>query len=86
MVRTAGHAPAGVAGEDLLVIMPSGVCSDELSSQNVILCDLEGNVVDGSHATSSRTTAHGTGGCGPRPFRADDVRPYGGRRPPPPPR
>ncbi|GAA2119778.1 L-ribulose-5-phosphate 4-epimerase [Kitasatospora saccharophila] len=58
VVWTAGNVSARVPGEDLLVIKPSGVSYDELTPENMILCDLHGNVVEGEHAPSSDTAAH----------------------------
>ncbi|MFF7990528.1 L-ribulose-5-phosphate 4-epimerase [Kitasatospora xanthocidica] len=58
VVWTAGNVSARVPGEDLLVIKPSGVSYDDLSPQNMIVCDLDGNVVEGDHAPSSDTAAH----------------------------
>ncbi|WP_404870359.1 L-ribulose-5-phosphate 4-epimerase [Kitasatospora griseola] len=58
VVWTAGNVSARVPGEDLLVIKPSGVSYDELTPQNMILCDLDGNVVEGGHVPSSDTAAH----------------------------
>lgn len=58
VVWTAGNVSARVPGEDLLVIKPSGVSYDELSPWNMILCDLDGNVVEGAYAPSSDTAAH----------------------------
>ncbi|MFF4378507.1 L-ribulose-5-phosphate 4-epimerase [Kitasatospora sp. NPDC001547] len=58
VVWTAGNVSARVPGEDLLVIKPSGVSYDELTPQNMIVCDLDGNVVEGEHAPSSDTAAH----------------------------
>ncbi|RKE23392.1 L-ribulose-5-phosphate 4-epimerase [Streptomyces sp. TLI_171] len=58
VVWTAGNVSARVPGEDLLVIKPSGVDYDDLTPQNMILCDLEGNVVEGDYSPSSDTAAH----------------------------
>ncbi len=58
VVWTAGNVSARVPGEDLLVIKPSGVSYDELTPENMILCDLDGNVVEGGHSPSSDTAAH----------------------------
>ncbi|WP_030058548.1 L-ribulose-5-phosphate 4-epimerase [Streptomyces novaecaesareae] len=58
VVWTAGNVSARVPGEDLLVIKPSGVSYDELAPHNMIVCDLDGNVVEGDHAPSSDTAAH----------------------------
>lgn len=47
---------------DLFVIKPSGVSYDDLTPENMILCDLDGNVVPGSagsdRSPSSDTAAH----------------------------
>ncbi|MFF1795749.1 L-ribulose-5-phosphate 4-epimerase [Kitasatospora sp. NPDC058263] len=58
VVWTAGNVSARVPGEELLVIKPSGVSYDELTPQNMIVCDLDGNVVEGGYAPSSDTAAH----------------------------
>ncbi|MFI7237602.1 L-ribulose-5-phosphate 4-epimerase [Streptomyces cyaneofuscatus] len=58
VVWTAGNVSARVPGEDLLVIKPSGVSYDELTPGNMILCDLDGKVVEGDHTPSSDTAAH----------------------------
>lgn len=58
VVWTAGNVSARVPGEELLVIKPSGVSYDELAPENMILCDLDGNVVEGDHSPSSDTAAH----------------------------
>ena len=58
VVWTAGNASARVPGEDLFVIKPSGVSYDELTPQSMIVCDLDGHVVDGHHSPSSDTAAH----------------------------
>jgi L-ribulose-5-phosphate 4-epimerase len=41
-----------------MVIKPSGVSYDELTPDSMIVCDLEGNVLDGDFAPSSDTAAH----------------------------
>jgi L-ribulose-5-phosphate 4-epimerase len=55
---TAGNVSGRIPGEDLFVIKPSGVSYDELSPENMVLCDLDGNLVEGAHAPSSDTAAH----------------------------
>jgi L-ribulose-5-phosphate 4-epimerase len=55
VVWTAGNISARVPGAELLVIKPSGVPYDELTADNMVVCDLYGNVVDGSHQPSSDT-------------------------------
>jgi L-ribulose-5-phosphate 4-epimerase len=57
VVWTAGNVSARVPGHDLLVIKPSGVPYDALSPENMVVCDLDGAVVDGEHAPSSDTEA-----------------------------
>lgn len=55
---TAGNVSARVPGHDLLVIKPSGVGYDELTPEAMVVCDLDGNLVDGDHSPSSDTAAH----------------------------
>ena len=57
VVWTAGNVSARVPGHDLLVIKPSGVSYDDLTPENMVVCDLHGRVVDGEHAPSSDTEA-----------------------------
>ncbi|WP_182525375.1 L-ribulose-5-phosphate 4-epimerase [Nocardioides dongkuii] len=57
VVWTAGNVSARVPGHDLLVIKPSGVSYDDLTPENMVVCDLQGRVVDGEHAPSSDTEA-----------------------------
>jgi L-ribulose-5-phosphate 4-epimerase len=58
VVWTAGNVSARVPGEDLFVIKPSGVSYDELTPENMLVCDLDGHVVDGDHSPSSDAAAH----------------------------
>lgn len=58
VVWTGGNVSARVPGEDLFLIKPSGVDYDDLGAGDMILCDLDGNVVEGSRAPSSDTAAH----------------------------
>jgi len=55
---TAGNVSARVPDQDLLVIKPSGVSYDDLTPANMIVCDLDGKVVEGSLNPSSDTEAH----------------------------
>jgi L-ribulose-5-phosphate 4-epimerase len=55
---TAGNVSARVPGEDLLVIKPSGVGYDDLTPANMVVCDLDGKLVEGGHSPSSDTEAH----------------------------
>ena len=57
VVWTAGNGSARVPGHDLLVIKPSGVAYDQLTPENMVVCDLHGHVVEGEHAPSSDTEA-----------------------------
>ncbi len=58
VVWTGGNVSARVPGEDRFLIKPSGVEYDVLAAGDMILCDLDGNVVEGEHAPSSDTAAH----------------------------
>ena len=62
VVWTGGNVSGRVPGADLFVIKPSGVDYDDLAPENMILCDLDGNVVPGSagsdRSPSSDTAAH----------------------------
>ena len=49
---------AGPGADDLLVIKPSGVSYDELTPEAMVVCDLDGALVDGQHSPSSDTAAH----------------------------
>jgi L-ribulose-5-phosphate 4-epimerase len=65
IVWTAGNVsqrvqvdPTGPSAADLLVIKPSGVTYDELTPESMVVCDLDGNLVDGTRSPSSDTAAH----------------------------
>ena len=62
VVWTGGNVSARVPGADLFVIKPSGVLYDDLSPENQILCDLDGNVIErtpgSDRSPSSDTAAH----------------------------
>jgi L-ribulose-5-phosphate 4-epimerase len=58
VVWTSGNVSARVPGHELMVIKPSGVSYDALTADNMIVCDLDGNVVEGDLAPSSDTAAH----------------------------
>lgn len=62
VIWTGGNISGRVPGADLFVIKPSGVSYDDLAPDNMILCDLDGNVVPGSpgsdRSPSSDTAAH----------------------------
>ena len=58
VVWTAGNVSARVPGAELFVIKPSGVRYHELSPDKMVVCDLEGNLVDGGYTPSSDATSH----------------------------
>jgi L-ribulose-5-phosphate 4-epimerase len=55
---TAGNVSGRVPDTDLFVIKPSGVDYDEIAPDTMILCDLDGTVVEGDLSPSSDTAAH----------------------------
>lgn len=64
VVWTAGNVSERVvvgdspSEDDLLVIKPSGVRYEELSPEAMVVCDLEGQLIQGSKSPSSDTAAH----------------------------
>lgn len=62
VVWTAGNVSARVPATDLFFIKPSGVTFDELTPESMVLCHLDGSVVEGSvgseRAPSSDTASH----------------------------
>jgi L-ribulose-5-phosphate 4-epimerase len=58
VVWTGGNVSARVPGADRFVIKPSGVDYHDLTAASMIVCDLDGEVVDGVHRPSSDTDAH----------------------------
>jgi L-ribulose-5-phosphate 4-epimerase len=62
VIWTGGNISGRVPGAELFVIKPSGVSYDDLAPENMILCDLDGNVVPGTpgseRSPSSDTAAH----------------------------
>jgi L-ribulose-5-phosphate 4-epimerase len=62
VIWTGGNVSGRVPGADLFVIKPSGVSYDDLAPENMIVCDLDGNVVPGTpgseRSPSSDTAAH----------------------------
>jgi L-ribulose-5-phosphate 4-epimerase len=49
---------AGPSERDLFVIKPSGVTYDELTPEAMVVCDLDGRLVEGTRSPSSDTAAH----------------------------
>ncbi|MGI6877474.1 L-ribulose-5-phosphate 4-epimerase [Microbacterium sp. gxy059] len=62
VVWTAGNVSERVPGEgghpDLMVIKPSGVGYDELTPDAIVVCALDGSLVEGERSPSSDTAAH----------------------------
>jgi L-ribulose-5-phosphate 4-epimerase len=61
VVWTAGNVSERVrveGGADLFVIKPSGVTYDQLSPEAMVVCDLDGNLMEGTRSPSSDTAAH----------------------------
>ena len=62
VVWTAGNVSERVPGidghPDLLVIKPSGVSYDDLTPEEIVVCDLEGTLIEGERSPSSDTAAH----------------------------
>jgi L-ribulose-5-phosphate 4-epimerase len=56
---TSGNLSARVPGEELMVIKASGIPYDELTPAAIVVCDLQGTLVDGELAPSSDAAAHG---------------------------
>jgi L-ribulose-5-phosphate 4-epimerase len=54
---TAGNV-SGRVGQGLFLIKPSGVAYDDLTPESMVLCDLAGDVVEGTLSPSSDTAAH----------------------------
>ncbi|KOX18091.1 L-ribulose-5-phosphate 4-epimerase [Nocardiopsis sp. NRRL B-16309] len=55
---TSGNISARVPDADLMVIKPSGVSYEDLTPEDMVVCDLDGTVVEGRHKPSSDTAAH----------------------------
>jgi L-ribulose-5-phosphate 4-epimerase len=62
VIWTGGNVSGRVPGHDLFVIKPSGVGYEDLAPDNMVVCDLDGNVVPGTlgsdRSPSSDTAAH----------------------------
>jgi L-ribulose-5-phosphate 4-epimerase len=55
---TSGNISARVPGTGLMVIKPSGVGYADLTPESMVVCDLDGQVVDGTLSPSSDTATH----------------------------
>ena len=58
VVWTAGNVSQRLYSADLMVIKPSGLRYEYLTPSSMVVCDLDGNVVDGAEAPSSDTASH----------------------------
>ena len=56
VVWTGGNISQRV--DDGFLIKPSGVAYSELTADSMVLCDLDGNLIEGDYAPSSDTAAH----------------------------
>jgi L-ribulose-5-phosphate 4-epimerase len=56
---TSGNLSARVPGEELMVIKASGVPYDELTTDAIVVCDLNGELVEGDLAPSTDAATHG---------------------------
>jgi L-ribulose-5-phosphate 4-epimerase len=55
---TSGNVSARVPGAELMVIKPSGISYDDLTPAAMVVCDLNGERVEGELRPSSDTAAH----------------------------
>ncbi|GAA3816784.1 L-ribulose-5-phosphate 4-epimerase [Sphaerisporangium flaviroseum] len=55
---TAGNVSGRSPDGDLFVIKPSGVSYDDLTAEAMVVCDLDGQLIEGDFAPSSDTAAH----------------------------
>jgi L-ribulose-5-phosphate 4-epimerase len=55
---TSGNISGRVPGEASMVIKPSGITFDDLRPEHMVLCDLDGQVIDGTLKPSSDTLTH----------------------------
>ena len=62
VVWTGGNVSGRIPGQDYFLIKPSGVDYENLSAENMVLCNLDGEVLTGSlgseNSASSDTAAH----------------------------
>jgi L-ribulose-5-phosphate 4-epimerase len=56
---TAGNVSGRMPGEDVMVIKPSGVGYDDLTPESMVVCSLDGSVLEGELSPSSDTASHG---------------------------
>lgn len=58
VVWTAGNVSGRVPGEDLMVIKPSGISYEDLTPESMVVCSLDGAVLEGDYSPSSDTASH----------------------------
>ena len=58
VVWTAGNVSGRIPGEDLMVIKPSGVSYEDLTPDSMVVCSLDGSVLEGDYSPSSDTASH----------------------------
>jgi L-ribulose-5-phosphate 4-epimerase len=56
---TSGNLSARVPGEDRMVIKASGVSFDDLDADGIVVCDLDGELLEGELNPSSDAATHG---------------------------
>jgi L-ribulose-5-phosphate 4-epimerase len=56
---TSGNLSARAPDAELMVIKPSGVSYDKLTPESMVVCDLQGEAVEGDFAPSSDAATHG---------------------------
>jgi L-ribulose-5-phosphate 4-epimerase len=59
VVWTAGNLSARVPGEELMVIKASGIAYEQLTPEAIVVCDLQGALVEGALTPSSDAATHG---------------------------
>lgn len=55
---TSGNVSGRDVESGLVVIKPSGVLFDELTPENMVIVDLDGNIVEATHGPSTDTASH----------------------------
>ena len=58
VVWTSGNVSARVPGQDLMVIKASGVPYEDLTPEAIVVCDLDGALVEGELSPSSDAATH----------------------------
>jgi len=58
VVWTSGNVSARVPGEDLMVIKASGIPYEDLTPEAIVVCDLDGALVEGELSPSSDAATH----------------------------